>query len=177
MAADVCKSLNINNVGNATAKLDDDKKGIHAMDTLDGEQKVSIISEAGMYSIILLSRKPEAKAFKRWITHEVISYIRNHNELSFNGDPWFVAADVCKALGLTQVSRAMGRLYADEGGLLQVTHPQNPEKTIEVNAVNEPGLYHLILCSKKPEAQAFKRWVTHAVIPSIRKHNYDRNWG
>ena len=41
----------------------------------------------------------------------------------------------------------MARLYADEGGLLEVTHPQNPEKTIEVNAVNEPGLYHLILCS------------------------------
>jgi len=87
-----------------------------------------------------------------------------------NSEPWFVAADVCKALGLTQVSRAMARLYADEGGLLEVTHPQNPEKTIEVNAVNEPGLYHLILCSKKPEAQAFKRWITHEVIPSIRKY-------
>ena len=78
VAADVCKSLNINNVGNATAKLDDDEKGVHSMDTLGGEQKVSIISEAGMYSIILLSRKPKAKAFKRWITHEVIPSIRKH---------------------------------------------------------------------------------------------------
>ena len=86
------------------------------------------------------------------------------------GEPWFVAADVCKALGLAQTTRAMSRLDEDEGGLLKVTHPQNPEKLIEVNGVNEAGLYHLILCSNKPEAKAFKRWITHEVIPSIRKH-------
>ena len=85
-------------------------------------------------------------------------------------EPWFVALDVCKALGLNQVSRAMSRLDTDEGGLLEVPHPQNPDKMIEVNAVNEAGLYHLILCSKKPEAKSFKRWITHEVIPSIRKH-------
>ena len=86
-----------------------------------------------------------------------------------DGEPWFVAADVCKALGLEQVSRAMDRLDEDERGLLQVTHPQSPTKTQEVNGVNESGLYHLVLCSTKPEARAFKRWVTHEVIPSIRK--------
>ena len=87
-----------------------------------------------------------------------------------DGAPWFVAVDVCKALGLNQVTRAMSRLDSDEGGLLEVPHPQNADKTIEINAVSEAGLYHLILCSKKPEARAFKRWITHAVIPSIRKH-------
>ena len=87
-----------------------------------------------------------------------------------DGEPWFVAADVCKALGLEQVSRAMDRLDEDERGLLKVTHPQSPTKTQEVNGVNESGLYHLVLCSTKPEARAFKRWVTHEVIPSIRKH-------
>ena len=86
-----------------------------------------------------------------------------------DGEPWFVAADVCKALGLEQVSRAMDRLDEDERGLLKVTHPQSPTKTQEVNGVNESGLYHLVLCSTKPEARAFKRWVTHEVIPSIRK--------
>lgn len=90
--------------------------------------------------------------------------------LLIDGNPWFVASDVCKALGLTQTSRAMSRLDADEGGLLKVPHPQNREKMIEVNAVNEAGLYHLILCSSKPEAREFKRWITHEVIPSIRKH-------
>lgn len=87
-----------------------------------------------------------------------------------DGAPWFVAVDVCKALGLNQVTRAMSRLDSDEGGLLEVPHPQNTDKTIEINAVSEAGLYHLILCSKKPEARAFKRWITHEVIPSIRKH-------
>ena len=85
-----------------------------------------------------------------------------------DGAPWFVAVDVCKALGLNQVTRAMSRLDSDEGGLLEVPHPQNADKTIEINAVSEAGLYHLILCSKKPEAKAFKRWITHEVIPSIR---------
>ena len=86
-----------------------------------------------------------------------------------HGEPWFVAADVCKALGLEQVTRAMDRLDEDEKGLLKVTHPQSPSKFMDVNGVNEPGLYHLVLCSTKPEARAFKRWITHEVIPSIRK--------
>lgn len=87
-----------------------------------------------------------------------------------DGAPWFVAVDVCKALGLNQVTRAMSRLDSDEGGLLEVPHLQNADKTIEINAVSEAGLYHLILCSKKPEARAFKRWITHEVIPAIRKY-------
>lgn len=86
-----------------------------------------------------------------------------------NGEPWFVAADVCRTLGLEQVSRAMSRLDESDSGLLKVPHPQNPDKTMDVNGVNEPGLYSLILCSNKPEAKAFKRWITHEVIPSIRK--------
>ena len=87
-----------------------------------------------------------------------------------DGAPWFVAADVCRALGLEQVSRAMDRLDDDEKGLVKVTHPQSKTKMMDVNGVNEPGLYHLVLCSTKPEAKAFKRWITHEVLPSIRKH-------
>lgn len=87
-----------------------------------------------------------------------------------DGEPWFVATDVCKVLGLEQVTRAMDRLDEDEKGLLKVTHPQSPSKFMDVNGVNEPGLYHLVLCSSKPEAKPFKRWITHDVIPSIRKH-------
>ena len=80
-------------------------------------------------------------------------------------EPWFVALDVCKALGLNQVSRAMSRLDTDEGGLLEVPHPQNPDKMIEVNAVNEAGLYHLILCLKNriKSFQAFDYQRGHSV--------------
>lgn len=87
-----------------------------------------------------------------------------------NGEPWFVAKDVCEIIGLDQVSRAVSRLDEDERGLLKIPHPQNPELFIEVNGINEPGLYQLIIASNKPEARAFKRWITHEVIPSIRKH-------
>ena len=84
--------------------------------------------------------------------------------------PWFVAADVCRILGLDQVSRAMDRLDDDEKGSVKVPHPQSLDKTLEMNGVNEPGLYHLVLCSNKPEAKAFKRWITHEVIPDIRRN-------
>lgn len=87
-----------------------------------------------------------------------------------DGELWFVAADVCKALGLSQVSMAMSKLEADEGRLIELTHPQSPSKTIAMNAVNEPGLYRLVLTSRKPAAKQFKRWITHEVVPSIRKN-------
>jgi len=86
-----------------------------------------------------------------------------------DGEPWFVAKDVCDVLGLKQVSRALQRLELDERGLLEITHPQNPNASLKVNVVSEPGLYQLVTSSKKPEARAFTRWVTHEVLPSIRK--------
>ena len=60
----------------AVSKLDEDEKGISLIDTLGGEQKLGIVNESGLYALVLSSRKPEAKAFKRWITHEVIPSIR-----------------------------------------------------------------------------------------------------
>lgn len=78
------------------------------------------------------------------------------------GDPWFVAKDVCAALGLANVTNAVRRLDDDETTLISI-------KGREINAVNEPGLYSLVLSSRKPEAKAFKRWVVHEVLPAIRK--------
>lgn len=84
-----------------------------------------------------------------------------------DGEPWFVAADVCKALELPDAHKAVGRLDEDEkGGNLIPTPGGKQEMTI----VNEPGLYALVLGSRKPGAKAFKRWITHEVIPAIRKH-------
>ena len=82
------------------------------------------------------------------------------------GEPWFVARDVCKVLEITKVDSAIRNLDADEKGAHTVSTPGgNQEMTI----VSEAGLYSLILRSRKPEAKAFKRWVTHEVLPSIRK--------
>ena len=76
MAADVCRALGLGNSSKAIMPLDDDEKGITISDTLGGKQEMTTITEPGLYSLILRSRKPEAKAFKRWITHEVIPAIR-----------------------------------------------------------------------------------------------------
>lgn len=88
--------------------------------------------------------------------------------LNIDGEPWFVAVDVCMALGIGNVSMAISRLDDDEKNTVNLTEgiPGNPNKII----VNEPGLYALVLSSRKPEAKAFKRWITHEVIPSIRKN-------
>lgn len=84
-----------------------------------------------------------------------------------NGEPWFVAVDVCKALEIVNTRDAVARLDDDEKNTVGLTDgiPGNPNKTI----INEPGLYTLVLGSRKPEAKAFKRWVTHEVLPTIRK--------
>lgn len=82
------------------------------------------------------------------------------------GQPWFVAADVCRVLELDPT--ATRRLDEDEKDTLRLTQGTsgNPNVTI----VNEPGLYVLVLGSRKPEAREFRRWITHEVIPAIRQH-------
>lgn len=79
-------------------------------------------------------------------------------------EPWFVAKDVCDILGHSNVSMALDRLDDDERSKF------NLGRQGETNIVNEAGLYSLVLGSRKPEAHEFKRWVTHEVLPSIRKH-------
>ena len=83
-----------------------------------------------------------------------------------DGEPWFVAVDVCRALDLGNPTRALDRLDNDERTLISIKGASNGKP---VNGVNEPGLYSLVLGSRKPEAKAFKRWITHDVIPAIRK--------
>jgi len=86
--------------------------------------------------------------------------------LNDEGEPLFIAADVCKVLDIDQVSRAMERLDDDEKGVISNNTPGGKQ---EMWAVNEPGLYTLVLGSRKPAAKEFKRWIAHEVIPSIRK--------
>lgn len=84
-----------------------------------------------------------------------------------DGDPWFVAADVCAALDIGNPTMAVTRLDEDERALISIEGTNNGNESL--NFVNEPGLYSLVLGSRKPEAKTFKRWITHEVIPSIRK--------
>lgn len=79
------------------------------------------------------------------------------------GEPWFVAKDVCDILEISNPSDALKRLDDDERSRF------NLGRQGETNIVNEAGLYVLVLGSRKPEAHEFKRWVTHEVLPQIRK--------
>lgn len=85
--------------------------------------------------------------------------------LERNNEIYFVASDVCKCLDIKNTTQAVQRLDEDEKSMFNIGLSGG-----ETNLVNEYGLYNLILVSRKKEAKAFKRWITHEVLPSIRKH-------
>lgn len=83
-----------------------------------------------------------------------------------NGELMFVAKDVCDCLEITKYRDAISRLDSDERGSVKLDTPGGKQ---DIAAINEYGLYNLVLSSRKPEAKEFKRWITHDVIPAIRK--------
>ena len=84
--------------------------------------------------------------------------------IEINGEPWFVASDICNALELSNTTSAVGRLDDDEKSKFNLGLSGG-----ETNCVNEYGLYNLVLASRKENAKRFKRWITHEVIPTIRR--------
>ncbi len=102
--------------------------------------------------------------------------------LMIDGEPWFVAVDVCAILGLNQVTRALDRLDDDEKQVIDFSTLTNSKgrenqqvsnfSPKSVNIINESGLYALILTSRKPEAKKFKKWVTSEVLPALRKRGH-----
>ena len=84
-----------------------------------------------------------------------------------NDEPWFVAKDVCECLEISNSRQALSRLDTDEKADVILNDGSQNRK---MNIVNEYGLYNLVLSSRKPEAKEFKRWITHEVLPSLRKY-------
>ena len=101
---------------------------------------------------------------------DLIRYGYNGTLLSIiqddKGNPWWVAKEVCDVLGLTNVTVALESLDTDDKTELKESLSSGGRRPL---IINEPGLYSLIFKSRKPEAKTFKRWVTHEVLPSIRK--------
>ena len=93
VATDVCAALGIGNAAMALVRLDDDEKGVSSIDTLGGVQQISTVNESGLYSLILGSRKREAKRFKKWITSEVLPAIRKTGSYSVAANPMAVLGD------------------------------------------------------------------------------------
>ena len=98
---------------------------------------------------------------------QIFEYQGNEVRTIQHGDEvWWVLRDVCRVLGMTTPAKVAERLDDDEKGVSLIHTPGGYQ---EITIVNEPGLYSVILRSDKPEAKTFKRWVTHEVLPSIRK--------
>ena len=76
VAKDICAILDLGNHRSSIALLDDDEKGVHSVDTPGGRQQMTTVTEPGFYKLVMRSRKPEAKAFQRWVTHEVLPALR-----------------------------------------------------------------------------------------------------
>lgn len=96
--------------------------------------------------------------------------------VEIDGEPWFIGKDVCRCLGIANHNDALARLTDDERKGVGTTDPlgKNLQQSI---AVNEPGVYRLIFSSTKPEAERFRRWVFHEVLPSIRRTGrYATGW-
>ena len=86
--------------------------------------------------------------------------------LNLNGEPWFVLADLCKALGINNARMVADRLAADMKGVSQIDTPGGRQS---VTIVSEPGMYEVVIRSDKPEAVTFRRWITSEVLPAIRR--------
>lgn len=98
---------------------------------------------------------------------QIFNYQSNEvRTVEMGGEPWFVLKDVCNILGISKYRDTAARLDADERGSVEVDTLGGTQQVI---AVNESGLYHVILRSDKPEAAPFRKWVTSEVLPQIRK--------
>ncbi|WP_051331192.1 BRO-N domain-containing protein [Aneurinibacillus terranovensis] len=110
VSKDVCDALSI--ARTQIRRLDDDEKGVHLMHTPGGQQDIAIVNEYGLYSLILGSRKPEAKVFKRWITHEVLLAIRTTGEYSVIQKPTVPALAIQKPSHTNSKIREAKQLFA-----------------------------------------------------------------
>jgi prophage antirepressor-like protein len=105
------------------------------------------------------------------MSHDIIPFHFHDREVltirDDQGDPWWRASDVCEHCGILNVSQACERLDTDEKAVICLTDTTGRSQDMLI--VNEPGLYRLVMRSRKAAAKEFQRWVTHEVLPSIRK--------
>lgn len=135
-AKDVAEILDLGNMHSSLAKLDDDEKGLHTVETPSGFQEVSIINEPGLYSLILRSRKKEAKAFKRWVTHEVLPAIRKTGAYAVQQyDP--MAAMAIQTNNINQLTAVLTRAIPSLNNEVIMVKQEQVELTNRLSAVEQ----------------------------------------
>ena len=133
IAQDLCNALGISKYRDAVAKLDEDERCPVLVDTLGGKQNVIAVNEPGMYTLILRSNKPEAKAFKRWVTHEVLPTLRKTGVYEMPNPkpaPAPVAKTVFEPNYLSEKVQLLEKIVQLQEKLLAVPvqKPQRPKK-------------------------------------------------
>ena len=171
-ATDIAKLLGgANNVTQLTRNLSDSD-----IKRVDGHRTI-VINESGFYNMTAgkkngseLRKFAEENIFKIAAPKEETGVTIFNNDqfgdlrsIEKDGEIWFAAPDICRSLQIQNTTQALLNLDADERSMFYIA-PQ-----VEMNFVSEPGLYTLISRSNKPNAKTFRRWVTHEVLPSIRK--------
>lgn len=135
----------------------------------DGEDRVTALNKALWYLIRERDRLQKGES-KMTNALQVFNYNnKNVRTTIINGEPWFVAKDICDILELSNPTEALKALDDDEKNTLRISEGIPERGNPNMNIISESGLYSLIFRSNKPEAKAFSRWVRHEVLPSIRK--------
>lgn len=114
IANDLCAVLALANSRDALSRLDDDEKGVGSTDTLGGNQSLNIVSESGMYSLVLGSRKPEARRFKKWVTSDLLPTLRRTGRYSLTDQPRPIASadiDPPRIMAAVALANAARKLY------------------------------------------------------------------
>lgn len=117
VAADVAQSLDYRMASDMTRSLDDDEKGTQIVRTPSGDQEMLVINESGLYSAILKSRKPEAKRFKRWVTHEVLPAIRKTGRYALSGTPALPALTQDRVCSILLIGEAVAKVPGVKPGI------------------------------------------------------------
>lgn len=138
LAKDVCDVLTIANVSDAVDRLDADEKGIANSDTRGGTQQMSIISESGLYSLAMRSSKPEAKAFKKWVTSEVLPSIRKTG--SYGKLPTDFINDLIVSNKVSGLEEQVMRLSADIRQILNTQSAQSLIQDVPPDAPKRSGI-------------------------------------
>lgn len=130
VVADIAQALDYRDAADATRLLDSDEKGTHILRTLGGNQKVSVCNESGMYHLVLSSRKPEAKQFRKWVTSEVLPAIRR--------DGRYQADRYAKRHAIASTSKVLA-------GILQEVRTAIGKATNDYHYMNEHKLINSLL--------------------------------
>ncbi|OQX16137.1 MAG: hypothetical protein BWK73_04550 [Thiothrix lacustris] len=125
VAADVCSALELSNTSKAVSRLDDDEKGVTTGDTLGGKQELTTINESGLYSLIMTSRKEEAKKFKKWVTSEVLPTIRKTGSYGAGKPPALPPAKPVTPL-LTDDSEQWYLAKMQSGAIIRMVRADEP---------------------------------------------------